>query len=79
MTDAHFELINNVEEFKRLVRQHDLTHMYSDDYSVCRRGRDELNKIIELSKKIPRQTAVNIWNDNVDKITSYGSYFYWKE
>ena len=66
-----------LDEFHQLVRRHDLTHMYSDDGSVCRRGAAELSKIMEASKQFPREDVVRIWNTEVDRKLRDGTGFYW--
>lgn len=70
----------SIEAFTKLVRQHDITHMYSDDASVWRRGADELAVIREMAAKLPREEVVRIWNENIDRCMSEGfrEGFYWK-
>lgn len=67
-----------LDEFHKMVAQHDLTHMYSDDASVYRRGSAELSKIMEAAKQFPREDAVRIWNSEVDRKLHDGTGFYWK-
>lgn len=69
-----------LDEFHQLVRQHDLTHMYSDDASVYRRGSAALSEIMSAAKLFPREDAVRIWNSEVDRKMSEGfrEEFYWK-
>lgn len=69
-----------LDEFHQLVRRHDLTHMYSDDGSVYRRGSAELEAIREAAKQFPREDAVRVWNAEVDRKMTEGfrEEFYWK-
>lgn len=67
-----------LDEFHQLVRQHDLTHMYSDDASVYRRGSAALSEIMEAAKQFSREDVVRIWNSEVDRKLHDGTGFYWK-
>lgn len=53
------------EQFNELCKEHDLTYSYSDDYRNYVRGRHHHEKIMELSKLLPHNLAVEIWNKNV--------------
>lgn len=72
--------MNIVEQFKELVKKHDLTYSYSDDYSVYKKGEDEYKAIVNLSKQLPKEVVVQIWNENVDnKMLPYvRSEYYWQ-
>lgn len=63
------------------VAMHDLTHEYSDDPSVYRRGSRDLDEIKALAKDLPRDEVVKIWNAEVDRKLKEGfrEPFYWKE
>lgn len=82
---GEFELIDNsrLEEIKpqepedeletltRLIKFHDVTHMYSDDGEVYRRGHESLMKINALIKKYPVE-GTKLWNDMIDRCISEG-------
>ena len=42
-----------IEEFEKLVDDHDLTHSYSDDHSVWSNGNAQLKRIREAAKTLP--------------------------
>ena len=67
-----------LEEFAKLVRQHDISYGYSDDPGVYRRGRDERNTINEAAKLLDREDVIRIWNAECDRKFLDGSAFYWK-
>ena len=66
-------------EFRTLCIRHDLTHMYSDDGEVYRRGRESLMKIREIAKELSKEAVVRIWNEVVDMkvLEGYRDPFYW--
>lgn len=68
------------ETFFELCKRHDLTHEYSDDGSVWRRGRDQLTAIREAAKSLPPEVAARIFNSVVDTKMKegYREQFYWK-
>lgn len=72
--------MNTIEKFKDLISKHDLTYSYSDDYSVYKKGDDEYKAILNLSKELPKEDVVQIWNENVDKkiLAHSRSEYYWK-
>ena len=67
------------EEFLFACRRHDLTYSYSDSHSTWRSGADSYDKIRRMSKELPREVAVRIWNQVVDeKVGTNGrDIFYW--
>lgn len=69
-----------LNEFHQLVARHDLTHMYSDDASVYRRGSAELSKIMEAAKQFSREDVVRVWNSEVERklADGYREGFYWE-
>lgn len=70
--------MNALEQFKELVSKHDLTYSYSDDYSVYRKGEEQYKAILNLSKELPKEDVVQIWNENVDKkLLNSRSDYYW--
>lgn len=82
-----FEIIKGYEGdeamevwFRHLCISHDLTFEYSDDGSVWRRGRDSFGRIKAFSTRLPREVAVRIWNEAVDKKiqTPHNEEFHWK-
>ena len=62
-----------------MVRCHDLGYSFSNDHNYWARGEAQLKAIQEAAKEIPREDAVRIWNENVDKkiIENARSTFYW--
>ena len=54
-------------EFEQMVRNHDLTFMYSDDGEIVRRGRESLRKIRQAAALLPEGVGVRIFNEHVDK------------
>lgn len=69
-----------LEKFKTLVKNHDLTFGYSDDGSVYRRGSESLGEIKRIASTLPREEVVRIWNEVVDSKLAVGfrETFYWK-
>lgn len=68
-----------LEEFEQEVNRHDLTHSYSDDHNVWRRGSDHYDKIRKAAENLPRDDVERIWNAMVDKrlLPDYRRQFYW--
>lgn len=65
--------------FRALCKAHDLTHVYADDHKAWKRGADQLVAIYEAAKELPRETAMRIWNEEVDRKLVAGARedFYW--
>ena len=57
----------NIEDFKKAVEAHDLTFMYSDDYSAYTRGNNSLSRIKHMASQLPKEEALKIWNEAVEK------------
>jgi hypothetical protein len=72
--------MTKLEQFTELVNRHDLTFVYSDDYSVWARGEASLKKIRALGAELPEVEAAAIWNSMVDRnlIPSARVQYYWK-
>lgn len=70
----------DLETFKQLVEQHDITYSYSDDASVWRRGHEQRERIAELAKQLPAEEVEAIWNAKVDRclLPDYRQPFYWR-
>lgn len=68
------------QDFLNACRIHDLTYDYSDDPSAWRAGRASYANIVTMSKQLPRERAVSIWNSVVDaKLTPEAApQFYWR-
>ena len=66
--------------FDELCKEHDLTYSYSDDHSAYTKGHEHHKKIMELSKEIPHNIAVQIWNKYVfEKLSEhYIEEYLWK-
>lgn len=73
------DLDAKVEQFCSLVASHDLTYTFSDDSRSYDRGRAQLEAIERLKAEIPKDRAVAIWNNNVDRKLAepYRADFYW--
>lgn len=74
-------MINDkLQQFDDLCKDHDLTYSYSDDYRNYVRGRHSHEMIMELSKQIPHNEAVKIWNKYVmEKLNvEYVEEYLWK-
>ena len=55
-------------EFLRLCQAHDLTYMYSDDYTYYEKGDRELKRIQAFAKhRLDKAVAAEIWNAVVDE------------
>lgn len=57
--------MNNLDEFKKLIAQHDITYDYSDDNKRYQKGRLQKQKITQLAKEIPE--AKDLWNAEIDR------------
>lgn len=57
-----------LEKFEAMVKAHDLTFEYTEDYRVWCKGRAEKNAIRRLAEELPHEDVERIWNANVDKI-----------
>lgn len=57
-------------EFELMVRNHDLTFMYSDDSEVRRRGRESLLKIRQAVECLPEGVGEAVFNKHVDSTVS---------
>jgi len=68
-------------EFEKMVKNHDLTFMYSDDYSVYSSGQRALDRILAAAKLLPHDDVVRIWNAKVDKelVADARKEFYWRD
>lgn len=69
-----------LDEFRAMVRSHDLTYDFSDDRRVRARGDKNFAAIKEVAKQFDWADVVRIWNEEVDKKLSSAarSSFYWK-
>jgi hypothetical protein len=72
--------MSEIEKFKTMVKNHDLTFSYSDDGEVYRRGSESLSKIKKIAETLPREEVVRVWNEIVDGKLAVGfrETFYWK-
>lgn len=61
-----------VEEFEKLVKNHDLTFSYSDDIQVWRRGKAQLAEIRAAAKQFPPETVKKIWQEKVNSTLREG-------
>lgn len=72
--------IETLDEFREACARHDLTHGYSDDGAVYRRGSEDLDRIQKAAEKFPREDVERIWNEIVDKklVEDARKPFYWR-
>lgn len=55
------------EDWSKLVRAHDLTYAYSDDFSVYRRGQAQFDLITSEATAFPPEDVCRVWNEMVAK------------
>ena len=74
------DAINTLADFQAACEQHDLTHGYSDDGEIRRRGAADLVRIEKAAERLPREEVERIWNAVVDqKLTPDARrLFYWR-
>lgn len=70
-----------LEEFERMVANHDLTYNYSDDPRWYHAGQRQYDDIMEAAKWLPEEDVERIWNKYVDqKLMEHArSTFYWRK
>ena len=56
-----------IEELKQRIKSHDFTYEHSDDYQRYVIGRENLSKIVELSKFVDRDDYIKWWNRSAPK------------
>jgi hypothetical protein len=67
--------------FTRLVRQHDLTYMMSDDHHAWQRGHASYRRIQAMAQDLPSEAVAQIWNTWVDSSQmreENRQQFYWR-
>jgi len=75
-----YHLSEDEAEFLCLCQAHDLTYMYSDDYTYYEKGDRELKRIQAFAKhRLDKAVAAEIWNMVVDQKLQSGiaKDFYW--
>ncbi len=79
---------SDIELFKKLVNNHDMTFVYSDDARHYNKGRDQIKKIMDLKQSLieddpdNEEKIIEIWNNKIDKTFSYQedrNNWYWKK
>ena len=80
IVEENGDLEKKLDEFKRLVAQHDLTYQYSDDSRYYNAGRQSYSKIRALADQLPEEETKRIWNAMVDRklVPNAREQFYWK-
>ena len=70
----------DLETFRQMCREHDLTYQYSDDGGVWSRGSASEARVRAAAKQLPREDAVRIWNEVVDEklVPDARGSFYWR-
>jgi hypothetical protein len=68
-----------VAEFKKLVDNHDLTYMYSDDHRHYSAGRASWEKIRRMASSLKKEDVHSIWNGMCDRVLTaeFAPNFYW--
>jgi len=71
----------SIDEFRDMVKSHDLTYEHSDNQKDWLRGFYQRSKIIEAIKSLNEDECVDIWNAEVDRklIPEIRSEYYWKK
>jgi len=66
-------------DFRQACERHDLTYNYSDDARMWREGEAQYKAIKTMAAELPREVAVKIWNETVDKkiLDGHRNNFYW--
>lgn len=68
ITEARGRKKNSIHKtIRKMVRQHDLTHEYSDDSGAYRKGSDEKYEIQKKARRIPKKNFARIWNKEADR------------
>ena len=57
---------SELTRLERLIRTHDLTFEYSDDHNSWERGRRQLDEILSIAKRHPKE-ATRLWKEKVDQ------------
>jgi hypothetical protein len=72
--------INTIEDFEKACAAHDLTHEYSDDHGVWRRGSADLARIRVAAAKFDSKDVERIWNGICDQklVEPFNKQFYWR-
>ena len=80
IVEENGDLEKKLDEFKRLVAQHDLTYEYSDDSRYYNAGRQSYSKIRALADQLPEEETKRIWNAMVDRklVPNAREQFYWR-
>lgn len=75
-----FKRPSKLDQFRDLVRRHDVTYNYSDCGAVWRAGQAERDEIMALAAELPRADVVAIWNENIDRAIAepYRKDWYWR-
>lgn len=60
--EVGFTNYKEVEELKKRIKSHDFTYEYSDDHRKYTSGRENLSRIVELSKFVKREDYIKWWN-----------------
>lgn len=60
-------MTEDIKIFREMCDKHDLTYVFSDDYKAYSKGEMQYKELVEFSKRLPREVAVQIWNENVEK------------
>ena len=68
-----------LDEFRDMVKSHDLTYGHSDNQRDWLRGFCQRSKIIEAMKSLNEEECVAIWNAEVDRklIPEIRHEYYW--
>ena len=68
-----------LDEFRKLCENHDVTYDYSDDHRVWSNGWAEYNLILVKAKQLPKQDAIDIWNETMQKRFFFSPEYVWSD
>lgn len=70
-----------VEQFAHLVRQHDVSYEYSDDYRVWDAGQRQRHEILNLYRSQDHRTRclmVDVWNEIMERKFTANAFELWQ-
>jgi hypothetical protein len=68
------------QEFRTAVENFDMAYSFSDDHRKWTAGVAAEKRILTMAAQLPREVAVRIWNETVDKrwLPHARDTFYWR-
>lgn len=71
-----------ITELEDLIKNHDISYLFSDDDDIFSSGLDEFNAIRILAKNFDKVLVEQMWDSYVDKKIADDEarqFFYWKK